>query len=74
MNTKFDLSAMGEGLVYFRDVAVADLPEDVQAQAEGFETICAVHNHTGEQIALVATPRLAAHLAREHKMQPVALH
>lgn len=74
MNVKQDLTVIGEGMVYFRDVAVADLPEDVQAQAEGFDIICAVHNHAGEQIALVANPRLAAHLAREHQMQPVALH
>lgn len=74
MHTKHDLSAMGQGMVYFKPIAVADLPADMRAQAEGHEVICAVHNHEGEQIALVANPHLASHLAREHDMRPVALH
>lgn len=74
MNSERNLSAMGENMVYFKSIRVEDLPQDVQDKAGDLTTLCAVHNHEGEQIALVATPRLAVHLAREHDMTPVSLH
>lgn len=74
MTHEFDLSEMGEGMVYMRPVKVAELPEDVRATAGERDIICAVHNHTGDTIAFVATAQLAGALAREHGMQPVALH
>ncbi len=74
METKFDLAAMGAKSVYVKPIEVADLPEDVRAQAEGLTQLFAVHNTSGEQLALVATNELAVHLALENDMQPVALH
>lgn len=74
MTQNYDLAEMGQGMVYFRSVSVADLPKDIQIQAEGRDEITSVHNHAGKQIALVVSPRLADHLAREHDMYPVALH
>lgn len=74
MNTKFDLSAFGDRVVYVKPVAVADLPEDIRAQAGDLEELFAVHNAEGEQIALVADRDLAFHLARQHDMSPMTVH
>jgi len=74
MNTKYDLSALPGNLVYVKSVAVADLPEDVRAQAGGRETLFAVHNAEGEQLALVANRHMAFVLARQNDMAPVTVH
>jgi len=62
------------GIVYVRPVAVADLPEDVQAQAGGLTSLYAVHAETGERLALVRDRRLAFILARQNNMAPVHVH
>ncbi len=77
MNTEFrheKLTADESKLVYVKPVAVADLPEEVQEQAEGLETLFAVHDSEGQQLALVADRNLAFTLARQHDMQPLTLH
>ncbi|PUB18523.1 DUF1150 family protein [Yoonia sediminilitoris] len=74
MNTKFDLATMGRDIVYVKPVPVTDLPKDMRVHAGGLETIFAVHNTQGEQLALVANKRLAFDLARENDMQPVTVH
>ena len=74
MNTKHDLERLGEGMVYVKPVAVADLPEEVRDQAGDLERIFAVHNADGEQLALVADRHLAFMLARQHDMSPVTVH
>ena len=74
MNTKFDFRQSGEKIVYVKSVQVADLPEDVQAQAGGLTQLYAVHRSNGEQIALVANRKLAYVLAREHEFTPVTVH
>lgn len=61
-------------LVYIRPVAVADLPEDVQAQAEGLKTLYAIGNEDGEQLALVKDRKLAFVVARQNDMAPVSVH
>jgi hypothetical protein len=75
MNTKFDIAPEGPNrIVYVRPVAVADLPPEVQAQAGGLQTIYAVHDADGAQIALVADRRTAFFLARQNDMAPVSVH
>ena len=75
MNTTYDFNASDEqAIVYVRPVKVDDLPRDVRDQAEGLETIYAVHNAEGEQLALVRDRALAYSLARENDMTPVAVH
>lgn len=61
-------------LVYVREVAVADLPEEVQAQAEGLETLYAIGSETGERLALVKDRKLAFLVARQNDMTPVSVH
>ncbi|SFK02224.1 DUF1150 family protein [Celeribacter neptunius] len=63
-----------EKIVYVRSVAVDDLPEEVQAQAEGRDHIYSVHDEQGTRLALVADRRLAFILARENDYAPVSVH
>lgn len=75
MNTQYDFGPdAGERIVYVRAIAVADLPEDIQAQAEGLDKLYAVHAENGERLALVHDRNLAFALARQHDFAPVNVH
>lgn len=53
---------------------MADLPEEVQAQAGGLDHIYSVNGADGTRLALVANRHLAFVLAREHDFAPVNVH
>lgn len=75
METKFDFGDAGANpIVYVRPVKVADLPDEIRQQAMGIETLYAVHDADGAQLALVKDRRLAFVLARQNDMAPVAVH
>lgn len=74
MDTKFDFPETANTIVYVRPVPVADLPEEIQAQAEGLETLYAVYREDGERLALVADRKMAFALARQNDMAPFAVH
>lgn len=74
MHTHFDFSAKEERMVYVKPIAVAELPKDVQTQAEGLDQLFSVHDAEGKQLALVADRKLAYALAREHDYAPQPLH
>lgn len=74
MKTPVDLAQLGQNIVYLKPVATDSLPADVQEQAGDLDTIFAVHNGDGEQVALVANPAIASHLADQHQMQLVTVH
>ncbi|PRY76921.1 hypothetical protein CLV80_10798 [Yoonia maritima] len=74
MDTKFDINELASDIVYVKPVLAADLPEDMREQVGDLETLFAVHNAEGEQLALVANRKLAFHLARENDMNPVTVH
>ncbi|WP_375689495.1 DUF1150 family protein [Pseudooceanicola sp. LIPI14-2-Ac024] len=78
MDTRYDMPQEAEDhghrIVYIRPVAVEDLPEEVQEQAMGAETIYAVHDEDGERLALVKDRKLAFVLARQNDFEPVAVH
>ena len=77
MDTKFEFpeEVAAERIVYVRPVAVADLPDEVRAHANGLQTIYALHDaNDGERLALVADRKLAFYLARQHDMAPVNVH
>ncbi len=64
----------GKAIVYVRAVKVADLPEDVQEQADGMEAIYAVSDVNGQMIALVDDRERAFMLARMNEFRPVSVH
>ena len=75
MDSRYDKLPGGEDrIVYVRPVAVSELPDDIQAQAEGLTNLYAVHNADGERIALVRDRRLAFVLARQNDLAPVNVH
>ena len=78
MDVKYDnlpgVAAAERAIVYVRPVLVADLPAELQSQAEGFLTIYAVHRPDGARVALVADRALAFELARQNDMAPVFVH
>jgi hypothetical protein len=75
MNTPFDrVPGLRDRIVYVRAVEVADLPSELQEQAEGLTQIYAVHRGNGDRLALVADKSLAFALAREHDLAPVSVH
>lgn len=61
-------------IVYVRPVDVADLPEDVRAQAGDLTRIYAIGDEEGKQLALVADRRMAFDVARQNDMVPVSVH
>lgn len=75
MNTPFEFNNDdGPRIVYVKTVDVADLPDEVRASAGDLEQLYAVHDADGQQLALVADRRLAFVLARQHDLDPVAVH
>ncbi|QHQ33700.1 DUF1150 family protein [Algicella marina] len=66
--------ADGQPIVYVRAVKVADLPSEVQDQAEGMEAIYSVSDADGRVIALVDDRTRAFALARMNELQPVSVH
>ncbi|MDG4648321.1 DUF1150 family protein [Roseibacterium sp. SDUM158017] len=64
----------GRPIVYIRQIAVADLPEDVREQAGDLDTVYAIGSETGEQLALVRDRKLAFVVARQNDMEPVSVH
>ena len=75
MNTPFNGLPQGaDRIVYVREIAVGDLPDDVREQVGEAEVIWSVHGADGRQLALVANRKLAFMLAREHDFTPVSVH
>ena len=75
MNTRYpNLPDVTQGIVYVRPIAVADLPEDLQSQIEGVETVYSVHRSDGARVALVRDRALAFALARENDIPAVSVH
>jgi hypothetical protein len=75
MNHKYEFGTGDENkIVYVRAVQVSDLPQEVQDQAAGVETLFAVHSADGERLALVRDRKLAFVLARQNDLAPVNVH
>lgn len=76
MNTKFEFGndTDADNTVYIRRVTVASLPQEVQDQAEGLDSLYAVHGADGSRIALVKDRGVAFMLARDNELTPVSVH
>lgn len=74
MQAEFENVTGAQRVVYVKTVDVAALPEEVQESAEGRSHLYAVHDDSGEQLALVADRRMAFVLARQNDCSPVPVH
>lgn len=61
-------------IVYVREVDVAQLPKEVQREAEGLDKLYAVCTPEGERLALVRDRNMAFVLARQNDFSPVTAH
>lgn len=75
MDVKYDaFPESDDRIVYVREVAVADLPKEVQQEAEGLEKLYAVCAPNGDRLALVRDRNMAFVLARQNDFSPVTVH
>ncbi len=75
MDVKYEgLPDSADRIVYVREVAVKDLPEDVQREVGGLDKLYAVHNAEGTRLALVRDRNMAFVLARQNNFAPVTVH
>jgi hypothetical protein len=75
MDTRYDFGHEDAArIVYVREVAVADLPDELRAQVSGADVLYAVHDENGERLALVRDRHLAFVLARQNDLAPVSVH
>ena len=75
MNTPFNGLPQGaDRIVYVREIAVDDLPDEVREQVGEAQVIWSVHGADGRQLALVADRKLAFALARQHDKVPFTVH
>lgn len=66
--------ADGRQIVYVRPIKTAELPEEIQAQSEGRDTLYAIHATSGEVLALVPDRQMAFVVARQNELAPVSVH
>ncbi|HCQ65836.1 MAG TPA: DUF1150 domain-containing protein [Rhodobacteraceae bacterium] len=75
MDVKFEgLPDSADRIVYVREVAVKDLPKEVQREVGGLDRLYAVHSAEGTRLALVRDRNMAFVLARQNDFAPVAVH
>lgn len=75
MDTSFEFIPESEDrIAYVREVDFEDLPEDVQEQLDGAETLYALYDSQGERLALVKERQMAFILARQNNLEPVTVH
>lgn len=64
---------VGERIVYIRAVPENELPDEARGRTGG-QPVYAIHDVTGNRLALVADRDLAFAVARQHEMTPVSVH
>lgn len=75
MYNEFDFGDnAANNLVYIREVATNTLPEELQEQLPGVDSLYAVHDSEGERLALVHDRKMAFILARQNELTPVSVH
>lgn len=75
MDVKYEgLPETADRIVYVREVAVKDLPKEVQREVGGLDKLYAVHSAEGTRLALVRDRNLAFVLARQNDFAPVTVH
>lgn len=63
-----------ENIVYVKEIAVADLPDELREQTGELETVFAIGSEDGRQLALVPNKAMAFAVARQNEMVPLSVH
>ncbi|MCY4302980.1 MAG: DUF1150 family protein [Aestuariivita sp.] len=61
-------------VVYVKAVPITELSEEVRADVGDLDTMYAVHDSQGQQLALVSDRRMAFVLARQNNLMPFTVH
>lgn len=71
-NKSFD--SKDDRIVYVKAVDVDDLPDNIRGQLPDDAMLYAVHNASGQRLALVKERDMAFVLARQNDLSPVTVH
>ena len=71
-NKSFDTK--DDRIVYIKSVDVDDLPDDIRGQVPNETMLYALHNASGQRLALVKERDMAFVLARQNNLSPVTVH
>ena len=75
MDAKFEAFEETEDrIVYVRPVPRSELPDEIRAQVGRRTTLYAIHDESGERLALVKDRALAFAVARTNDFDPVSVH
>jgi hypothetical protein len=75
MDTKYEaLEDSEDRIVYVRPVPRSELPDEIKAQVGRRATLYAIHDESGERLALVKDRALAFAVARTNDFDPVSVH
>ena len=73
MNHPFFTEQPGERIVYIRAIDTAEVPEAVQSGITA-PMVYAIHDASGNRLAVIADRDAAFFVARQHDMKPVYAH
>lgn len=65
------IAPKGQPIVYVRPVAPEELPVELRGTTE---TVFAIHDESGQRLALARDRKLAFVLARQNEMTPLSVH
>ncbi len=75
MDTKVEiLDDLEDRIVYVRSVPRAELPDDIKAKVGRRAILYAIHDESGERLALVKDRAMAFAVARTNNFEPVSVH
>lgn len=76
MEQKYNFDGLDEkGLVYVKSISSGELPIDVQQEIlDEHGSLYALHNSTGDRIAVVSGRDAAFIVARQNDLNPVSVH
>lgn len=75
MDTQVDiLDDLEDRIVYVRPVPRSELPDDLKAQVGRRAILYAIHDESGERLALVKDRAMAFAVARTNDFDPVSVH
>jgi hypothetical protein len=73
MSNPFDNDNAGERIVYVRSVKTEDVPE-AREQGVTAEELYAIHDESGNRLAVVTDRSAAFVVARQNALHPVSVH
>jgi len=74
MNNNHMFAKCDQKIVYIKEIALSDLPDDLDIDDLAEGPVFALHDADGAQLALAANRQVAVHLAHANDLVPVNIH